>query len=364
MLCAVALAACGGGSGARPGTDAGLDSPGQPDASPDAGPDAPVPPDAPTCLPPCFATGMSFLTATSMMFHDGTLYVTDSDTQVGGDPNHRVGSIHAIAADGRVTTLATAQPSPHSLVVDAGTLYWSNGGWVDVTDGSRLTDAGIQKLPAGATAPVAVLAPFPRFVPAAVSIAIDSGTIYFDNLESAFTVFRVSVDGGNPEVVAQDDLQPGHVRVQPVGLSQHGDHLYWVDQLGGVASVAKTGGTVTTLVPPLVQTGAVGVGVGTAIDDQSFYYVVKGDGADDMLFAVPLQGGAATPLVQQRGLDAPLVRDGDNLYFRLLEDIYRVPVAGGTPVKVASPKYAGGEFAVDATYVYWGEDGKVLRQPK
>lgn len=182
---------------------------------------------------------------------------------------------------------------------------------------------------------------------------------------SAFTVFSVPVDGGHESVVAQDDLQPGHVRVQPVGLSQHGDRLYWVDQLGGVASVAKAGGAVTTLVPPRVQTGAVGVGVGTAIDDQRFYYIVNGDGAaDDTLFEIPLAGGTATPLVQQRGVLGPVVRDGDSVYFRLIADIYRVPVAGGTPVKVASPKYAGGAFAVDATYVYWGEDGEVLRQPK
>lgn len=160
----VVLAACSGGSAAQPDAGGHPDGHLAPDGAADAaGPDVAVPPDAPTCLPPCFATGMAFITATSMMFHDGTLYVGDVGTEVGGDPNHRVGSIHAIAADGRVATLATAQPSPQSLVIDAGTLYWSNGGWSDTSDGGRLTDAGIQKLPAGATAPVAVLAPFPRF---------------------------------------------------------------------------------------------------------------------------------------------------------------------------------------------------------
>lgn len=76
-----------------------------------------------------------------------------------------------------------------------------------------------------------------------------------------------------------------------------------------------------------------------------------------------MQGGTPTPLVQQHGLLAPLVRDGDDLYFQINVDIYHVPVAGGTPVKVVSQKYAG-PYTVDSTYVYWTEDGSVFRVAK
>ena len=326
--------------------------------------DAVPPIDAPTCTAPCFARGMSFVAPSAMAFRNGTLYIADAETIAANDPNRRTGSIYGIDASGRVTTLATAQLDVRSLAVDAeDTLYWSSLGRYDPNAG-EVVDAAIMKLPRGAAAPVPVFAPLTSPGGGARDVVVDDAAVYFGELAAGFSVNRVSTAGGAVQELARDDLQPGHVRVQPIAIAQHGSRVYWVDQLGGVVTVSKTGGDAATLVPGTVTTGAVGVGLGVAIDDQRFYFIRDGrDGAEDTLFAVALQGGAPTPVVQQHGLLAPVIRDGGNVYFRIGSDIYRAPITGGEPVKLASPKYSV-PFVVDALYVYWASDGTVFRLPK
>jgi|GEM_PF-5404223 len=364
----IGLAACGGGTPARPSPDGAVAVDGR--AADGAAPvdaaafDAMPGSDAPACTPPCFATGMSFVRPSAITFRDGILYVADADTVAAGDTNRRSGSIYAIDGFGRVTTLATAQLDVRALAVDAaGTLYWSSVGRFDPSRG-EVVEAAIRRLPRGAAASTAVFDPLSSPGGGALDLVVDDTSVYFGELAAAFSVNRVLNTGGPVQELARDDLQPGHVRVQPISMAQSRERLFWLDQLGGVVTVSKTGGDAATLVPGVVTSGASAVGLGVAIDDQSFYFIRSGRAAgDDTLFAAALQGGALTPLVQQSGLLGPVIRQDANVYFRIGNDIQRAPAAGGLPIKLASEKYSS-PFAVGSDYVYWASDGTVFRLPK
>jgi hypothetical protein len=369
------LAACGGsrattpdsGTGGLDPVDARIDAP-----PPDAPPDAFRPPDAPAplCVAPCLAAGVFDGSPSSITVRDGIVYVA---AMTNGDHNNYVGSIHAVGPDGHVTTLATDQSRPDLLMVDGATLYYCNQGFA-APPSFEVHEQAIMKIARTGGAPEVVLAqPTLSHTQAPASMLIDGGFLYFDDLVASGTVNRLPLAGGPVQTLAQNDLRPGQVHVLPTTLAVHGDDLYWVSNDGGVATMPKAGGTPTYVRPPPVTSPSIGGFHNLVIDDQNIY-------VDDLRFdaqqhittdllKLPLQGGAATPLVENVSLiRSPLIRDADDIFVASVlvegqpEDLYRVPIAGGAPVKVVNTRYD--VYTIDETYVYWAADGIVYRTPR
>jgi hypothetical protein len=328
-----------------------------PDAPPppfDVGPrpDAGLP-----CTPPCLAAGVFRGLPIELAVRDGTVYVA---AVTNGDHNDYVGTVHAIAPDGRVTALATEQSGPRNLVIDADFVYWANQGWTDET--RTWHDVAIMKVPRSGGPPVMLKEqPEPNRAQSPLAMLAHDSRLYFTNFVVASSVHRMPDVGGAIETLAVDDQIAGHGRVAPMSMVMHGDTLYWVDAYGGAIAMSKNGGARTQLLdPPGAQAH------GLSVDDQNLYFVAgrrdPPHGWD--VVKMPLQGGPTTPLATGLALGGRTTYlQGSDLYYTDVNDAYRVPIAGGTPVKVLSP--GASMIAFDDAYYYWASfDGTINRMAR
>jgi hypothetical protein len=175
----------------------------------------------------------------------------------------------------------------------------------------------------------------------------------------------------------------------PWGIAVDASYVYWVNAEGAdggsVVRVAKGGGAAQTLASAQVNP------VSIAIDANRVYWTTAGtsscapDGActsnaDGAVLSAPLAGG--TPTVVAGGQRAPvsLAVDASNVYFvdegsavfeSTIADgtVVQVPVGGGAPTTLAGGLFYPGALAVDGASVYWtipgaqGVSGSVLKVP-
>ena len=152
----------------------------------------------------------------------------------------------------------------------------------------------------------------PRFLAGSVSPSIElvvgGGQVYWldfgpDSIN--YALFRVPSQGGPVvEVVSPDALNP------PWSLAADQNRVYW-SFLGGIASSPH--------------------------------------GAD-----------APQPLADGLGLPDALLADGVNLYW-IDDGVFRIPVAGGLPFKLAPADFTGG-LAIDGGFVYFTTSGGAVRR--
>jgi hypothetical protein len=93
----------------------------------------------------------------------------------------------------------------------------------------------------------------------------------------------------------------------PLALVADANAAYWIAAAtpGGVRSVARAGGTPTTLTTTPTPAAVSGI----ALDDAFVYYA-----ADEGIVSVPKAGGAAT-LLSKHGADGPLAVDATKIYY-------------------------------------------------
>jgi hypothetical protein len=209
-------------------------------------------------------------------------------------------------------------------------------------------------------------------------VASTGSDVFFQNpfaMTNGDFFFSESSGGNMPGPIASAPLGGGKATTLATsmgftsGIAVDANNVYWTAQDGGmIESVPVGGGTPTILASHL--TGPAGL----ALQDGTLYFM---DTSGDLL-SVPASGGAVKTLYKGPGL-APdteiadwspaIALDAENLYFSVCSglqgaaspSLYRLPLAGGSPVALASSCARG--IAVDGTDVYWTDGSRVSSVP-
>jgi hypothetical protein len=244
------------------------------------------------------------------------------------------------------------------IAVDANNVYWTGNGVMQLSlgGGTPLTLAG------GATQGIAVDATSVYWTDYSINtriakvtigggtvtalasvagskpseLAIDGTSVYWTDV-AAHTVSKVSKSGGMVTMLASTGAQPSGIVVNVNGV--------YVSTFGGSISVPISGGTSTQL-----STDAGFGNQNVAIDATSMYWLDDQNGPTT-LYKVPLAGGTTITLATGLYDAVSIALDGTDLYIGGV-GIWRIPTAGGTPVQVTKLNAQATSIQTDATYVY------------
>ena len=261
---------------------------------------------------------------------------------------------------------------PMAMAVDSTWLVWTTQG--RGTYAREVAGGPVRKLDQGAEV--------------SVSVAVRDGFAYWAESSSNASVYRLALNGGARETLATQQKFPRGLAVNathafwaaettilrvelgagaaqpfvsgensPTGLALDATHLYWGNQLNGqIRRAPLTGGTPTTLF------------AGQALPWQlrvvNGYVYWNSDSANGDLKRGPVTGGTPEVLAPNQDVAREHVTDGVWLYWfaqgtnfgQPAPRIYRVPIAGGTPQIILTPK-RGGPLALDGTTLYFGSEG-------
>jgi hypothetical protein len=152
-------------------------------------------------------------------------------------------------------------------------VYWTNGSLDGVDDaGSFLADSELLELPIDGGTPATLASGNPG----PYAVALDATNLYWVDLGTAAgaysdgAVLSMPIAGGPVTALATGQLAPGAIAVSD-------SDVYWVDGClsssapgsGAVMRVAKTGGAVQTIASGLDQPAAI------AVDAASVYWLVR-----------------------------------------------------------------------------------------
>jgi sugar lactone lactonase YvrE len=182
-------------------------------------------------------------------------------------------------------------------------------------------------------------------------VAAADGDVYW---EEPSAIVWVGAQGGAGS--ALDPPSSALPAPGPSGLAVDDTGVYWVGS--GIFHAPPGGGTVTTLAP--APSGATGL----AIDAANVYWC--GDVSQSYALQItPKAGGTTRVLVPDQFGATFFATDGQNVYWTTgLGDgsVFKVPVAGGSPVTLTSSTGQVAPLALDDTSVYWANgDGSVMR---
>jgi hypothetical protein len=301
-----------------------------------------------------------------------------------------------------IRVLASGQPSPLGLAVTSSEVVWANTG---ETLGGKQQDAAILKVPIGGGVPETLATLADADLPSQ-SLAVDSGYVYWGKSDSASgddgaimktplaggattTVAStsypqfVSVSGGVVYWVAETGIMSAPTNGGPPVVFASGDPLtlaagkaFWFDLEGDNLAIrtrelAPGAGEVTLAAwnmseppacVPVMDTLHVGR-TWLAVSTTDLYWTVSLD-AGGCLGRIPLSGG--TPSTIHADLDVNAVAvDGDSVYWfdqsiapspgPNWTQILKAPLAGGTPISLATTGGGVGSLVVDDTSVYFAD---------
>jgi hypothetical protein len=274
-----------------------------------------------------------------------------------------------------LTTLASGLSAPGALAVDGTSVYFAMGG---VPTGSGPGIMVVPKVPttAGSRSWIAEQEHQPW------ALAVDGTSVYWTTdypitWPGGGTVQSRLLDGTSPATLSASlDL--------PRGLAIDATSVYWTEGGGRVAK-APLGGA-----PPTVLASGLDFPGDIAVDATNVYWVEGGtDGkpppeGDTKLMMVPKAGGTPTTLATAGMLvsGGSLTVDATNVYWTIsvyqqvngasvctLGKVLSVPIAGGAATTLTSGQNGPGAIAVDATSLYWinegsKDDGAIMKIPK
>jgi hypothetical protein len=312
-------------------------------------------------------------------FAAGTTATGGATSSTGGATSSTGGATSSTGGT-TFTTLASGLNYPSSLVVDATSVYFINGG----TAANNYVDGALMKVPTrGGKTTTVVSGQSPS------GLAIAGTNLYWTNYGTFVsastnytlnTVMTVPISGGDPATLVSG--QTG-----PEGIAVDATNVYWANSTvsGTVMKLPLGGGTPITLTSGLDFPGSI------AVDATNVYWMNQGtSGRADgyaRLMTVPIKGGTPTTLASADRMAASggIAVDAKSVYWVYSMWIYaaapggggvfsgpstctgtvvKVPIAGGAPTTLASGQFCpGGQIAVDATAVYWVTDGSVMAVP-
>jgi hypothetical protein len=217
--------------------------------------------------------------------------------------------------------------------------------------------------PPTTTAPGATLTTLAR-VPlgAPQAIAVDGVNVYFATVQG--DVMKVPVAGGSLVTLASQ-------QATPAGIAVDGTNVYWTNAGAGTGSVMKVpaaGGAPTTLAT--IKSSPYGIAVdpldvgGSPPGSASWVYWVDIESAPAVM-KVPVAGGSPVTLASASSPSAIAVRAG-TVYYTDGDNLMSVPAAGGTPVTLATGQPLPASLGVDATSLYWSNVrgvGTIMKMP-
>jgi hypothetical protein len=303
-----------------------------------------------------------------------------------------------------IRVLASGQPGPLGLAVTSSEVVWANQGIDSMGTGQE--GAAILKVPIGGGVPETLATLAQSDMSPSQSLAVDSGYVYWGKYNSVTgdegAIMKTPLAGGATMTVASTSY--------PQFVAASGGVVYWVAE-AGIMSASTSGGTPVVFAPGDALTLAAGkafwfdvegnnvavrarelapgasavtltawniseaplgscltvmdtIHVGRiwlAVSTTDLYWTVSLVGGG-CLVKVPLSGGTPSAIDVDYDVNA-LTVDADSVYWFVQTrtsspgpntlEILKAPLAGGTPISLATTVGELGSVVVDATSVYF-----------
>ena len=208
---------------------------------------------------------------------------------------------------GTPVSIVTGQKEPTDIAVDASGVYWANwSSWMDapIADGSivRADKDGSN------VTPLAEQLVYPR------SLAIDATSLYWASANRD-EVLKLDKSGGTPVVLSADQYSPNGLLLDDMSVYFRTDQR---PSEGGTADgelvkLSKSGGAPNVLLTDR-NLGRIALNAG-------FIYLTLNEGGtsctrkDGKILRIPVDGGAATPIVIGQTEPFHIQTDGRSLYW-------------------------------------------------